>query len=470
MAKILFVQSLFVEQFGVMTLAAVAKQKGHAVALAIGSDEHILKKAEAFQPDVVGFSVLTGYQKRYLGLGKALKKKLAKKPIVLFGGPHATFFPEVVLEDGVDMVCRGEGEGALEDILDAIDKGTGFDGIDNITLNKDGKAVNNPIRLLVDIDAIPFPDREIYDDYPIISDADMVTFMASRGCPFSCSFCFNKKMVNITKGLGSWVRFRSVDNLIKEIGLVLQNRKVDYIDFHDDTFILKRDWLFEFLDAYAEHFKIPFTCQIRADLLTLDIAEALKKAGCCRVSFGLESGDEELRNLLLKKSLSDKQIRNAADMLHEVGLPFFTTNMMGLPGESLKQAFKTLELNIEIGSKCAWTSVFQPFPGTELSDYCLEKGFLDKSISTDEPIDTHTTSLLSQPDIDKIVRLQKFVYLAVRFPNTLGLIRKLINYNFPDIYYYIHRISYLLFYYRKAYQTTWTGMIKHAWIAMRHYR
>ena len=470
MAKILFIQSLFVEQFGVMTLAAVARQKGHAVALAIGSDDHILKKAEEFQPDVVGFSVLTGYQKRYLALGKALKKKLAKKPVILFGGPHATFFPEVVLEEGVDIVCRGEGEGALADILSAIDKGADFAGINNIVLMKDGKPVNYSMRPLVDIDAVPFPDREIYDNYPIISNADMVTFMASRGCPFSCSFCFNKKMVNITKGLGSWVRFRSVDNLIEEISSVLQNRKVKYIDFHDDTFILKHDWLFKFLYAYAAKFKIPFTCQIRADLLTLDIAKALKKAGCCRVSFGLESGDEGLRNLLLKKSLSDKQIRNAADIMHQVGLPFFTTNMMGLPGESLEQAFKTLELNIEIGSKCAWTSVFQPFPGTELTNYSLEKGFLSKPISTDEPIDTHTTSLLCQPDIDKVERLQKFVYLAIKFPKTLGLIRKLINHNFPDVYYYIHRISYLLFYYRKAYQTTWTGMIKHAWIAMRHYR
>lgn len=469
-ARILLIQSLFVEQFGVMTLAAAAKAEGHDVALVVGSDSHILHKAYEFKPDIVGFSVLTGYQKRYLQLGKALKQNLTTKPVILFGGPHATFFPQVVKEDGVDLVCRGEGEGTLLDVLNAIDGDKDFAGINNLTMEIDGELNDFPMRPLVNLDELPFPDRDIYKDYPIIYDSDMVTFMASRGCPYNCSFCFNKKMVNMVKGLGSWVRFRNIDNLIEEIDMIQRNKKIRYIDFHDDTFILKRDWLFKFLDAYAKKFSIPFICQIRADLLTLEVAKALKEAGCCRVSFGLESGDESLRNLLLKKSLSDDQIRKAASFLRRVGLPFFTTNMMGLPGERLEEAFKTLKLNIEIGTKCAWTSVFQPFPGTELAKYCLEKGFLEKPISTDEPIDTHSTSLLSQPDIDKVVRLQKFVYLAIRFPRTLGLIKKLINYDIPSFTYYIHRITYLIFYYRKAYQITWIGTLRHAWIAWRYYR
>jgi radical SAM superfamily enzyme YgiQ (UPF0313 family) len=440
------------------------------VALAVGSDDHILRKAKDFKPDLVGFSVLTGYQKRYLQLAQALKRNISPNPLILFGGPHATFFPQVVLEQGVDVVCRGEGEGALVDILDAIDRSNTFETIDNLVIQHDGEPKSFPLRPLADLDEIPFPDRDIYVDYPIIYDSDMAMFIAGRGCPFDCSFCFNREMVKMVKGLGSWVRFRSVDNLVAEIDRVLQTKKIRYIDFHDDTFIINRKWLFEFLNAYASKFSIPFTCNIRADLLNLDIAKALKSAGCCRVSFGIESGDERLRNLVLKKSLSDQQIRNAASILHQVGIPFFTYNMLGLPGERLDEAYKTLELNIEIGSDCAWTSIFQPFPGTELANYCLEKGFLEKPISTDEPVDTHTDSLLCQPDIEKSVRLQKFAYVAIRFPGTLRSIKKIINYNFPRIYFYIHRISYLLFYFRKAYQTKWIATIRHAWIAMRHYR
>lgn len=470
MDRLLFVQSLFVEQFGIMTLAAVAKAKGHDVALAVGSDSHICNKAMDFKPDVVGFSVLTGYQTRYLQLGKALKKDKNVKPIILFGGPHASFFPQVVLEEGVDIVCRGEGEGALLDILDAVDTNNDLVGIENTSINQNGELKSFPMRPLVDLDEIPFPDREIYKDYSIIHDSDMITFMANRGCPFDCSFYFNKDMVNMVKGLGSWVRFRSIENIIEEIEIVQRTKKIRFIDFHDDTFILKRKWLLEFLEAYDKKFSIPFICNIRADLITLDTAKALKAAGCSRVSFGLECGDEDLRNLLLKKSLTDEQIRKAAAVLQQVNIPFFTYNMMGLPGESLDDAFKTLELNVEIGTQCAWTSLFQPFPSTQLADHCIEKGFLDKPISTDMPVDTHTTSLLTQPDIDKVVRLQKFAYVGVRFPGTLPMIRKLINYDFPILYYYIHRISYLFLYFRKAYQTNFTGTIKHVWIAWRHYR
>ncbi len=470
MARLLLVQSLFVEQFGIMTLAGAAKSRGHDVALAVGTDDHILQKAQEFKPDVVGFSVLTGYQTRYLQLGQALKRNLTPAPVILFGGPHASFFPQVIMEEGVDIVCRGEGEGALLDVLEAVDSSSDFDGIENLVLQKNGSPVFAPLRPLVDLDKVVFPDRDIYADYPIIHDTDMVMFMASRGCPYQCSFCFNKNMVNMVKGLGSWVRFRSVDNMIEEIDAVQSRMNIRHIDFHDDTFIINRKWLLEFLDVYKRKFSIPFICKVRADLIDIDIARALKSAGCSRVSFGLESGDEKLRNLLLKKNVSDNQIRNAAAIFHEVGLPFFTYNMMGLPGEKLEEAFKTLELNIEIKSKCAWTSVFQPFPGTQLAEYCLEKGFLDKPISTDEPVDTHTTSLLRQPDIEKIVRLQKFAYVAIRFPGSLKFIRKLINYDFPTLYYFIHRITYLIFYFREEYNTNWFGTLKHAWVAWRHYR
>ncbi len=159
MARLLLVQSLFVEQFGIMTLAAVAKTKGHAVVVAIGSDSHILNKAREFKPDVVGFSVLTGYQTRYLKLGKSLTSNKNAKPIILFGGPHASFFPQVVLEEGVDVVCRGEGEGALLDILDAVDNNNELVGIENTSIIQNGELNSFPMRPPVDLDEIPFPDQ-----------------------------------------------------------------------------------------------------------------------------------------------------------------------------------------------------------------------------------------------------------------------------------------------------------------------
>ena len=140
MARLLLIQPLFVEQFGVMSLAAVAKAQGHQVAVAIGADDGVLARAEHFQPNVIGFSVMTGYQRRYLALAKRLKQSIQPSPLVIFGGPHPTFFPNVVLESGVDVICRGEGEGALEEILAAVDKRKPFDPIQNLALNESGQS------------------------------------------------------------------------------------------------------------------------------------------------------------------------------------------------------------------------------------------------------------------------------------------------------------------------------------------
>lgn len=431
-----------------MSLAAVAKARGHEVKVAIGSDSEVLAVAKHVSPDVVGFSVTTGYQRRYLSLGQRLKDTLSNPPMIVFGGPHPTFFPAVVLEDGVDVVCRGEGEGPIEEILDAVDKRQPIDGILNLAFNRNGRLEMAPLRPLVDVDALPFPDREIYREYPIISRAGMATFMASRGCPYSCTFCFNSEMTNLTRGCGTWVRFRSPENLLSEIERVVSARKLRFIDFHDDIFTLRRKWLKEFLAGYAQRIGLPFSCQVRADLVTEEVAKDLKDSGCARVSFGLESGDETIRNEMLKKGVKDDHIRQAAAILRRTGIPFFTTNMMGLPGETLAQAFKTLELNIEIGTRCAWVSLFQPFPGTQLAQYCLDHGYLKHAISIDAPLEMHTGSPLEQPEIDEIVRLQKFAYVVVRFPKILPLVRKLVHLNLGCLYLVVHRKSYLLLYFR----------------------
>jgi len=470
MTRIMFVQPLFTEQIGVMTLAAIARAKGHPVTSAVGSSKHILRKAADFKPDIVAFSVMTGYQKGYLKLSRALRERLEPRPLIVFGGPHPTFFPEIGLEPEVDLACRGEGEGALAEILDAVEGGGGFEGIDNLVFQRDGRLVKNPLRPLVDLDQIPFPDREIYDDYPFIARAPNVCFAAGRGCPYQCTFCFNRRMQEMVRGLGPYVRYRSVEGLLEEIDRVQKRRKIGQIQFMDDTFVADPKWLFSFLEAYGSRFSIPFYCNVRADQLTREMALALKGAGCRFVSFGVESGVERLRNQVLKKRIRDDQIRSTAAYLQEAGIPFNTTNMMGLPGESLEEALRTLELNLEIGAETAWTSVYQPFPGTDLAEYCLEQGLIDLAITSEDVVDTHTLSLLKQPQIEEVVRLQKFVHLVKRFPWTLGLVRRLIRYDHPTIYKYIHRTSYLLFYYRKALGMSWWRTFKEGLVAWLHYR
>jgi len=459
------------EQLGVMSVAAMARRAGHDVALAVGNDPEIIEKARRFRPDAVGFSVLTGFQNRWLRLAGKLKKALDTEPLTLFGGPHPTFYPEIVMDDALDVVCRGEGDEAIVELMDAVEAGERtFEGIPNLAYKKGGDFYAEPLRSLVALDDLPFPDREISYEYPFIKNDPNTHFVAGRGCPYSCSFCFNRNYRRLCRGLGPAVRMRSPGNLVEEIEDVRRRWGIKTVYFQDDTFVMNKDWLFSFLELYSEKLGLPFYCTVRADLVTPEIARALKSAGCYRVSFGVESGVERIRRHLLGKEISDDRIRETARILHEVGLKFQTTNMMGLPGETLEDAVRTLRLNIEIGADAAWTSLYQPYPGTDLGEYALREGYVDRLPDDERIADAHTASLLKQADIEKIERLHKFAYVALRFPGSLPLILKLINREHPDVYYYVHRASYLLFYFRKLTKMDWRRLVQEARMAWRYYR
>lgn len=326
------------------------------------------------------------------------------------------------------------------------------------------------MRPLENLDNLPFADRELSFAYPFVRRDPNAHFIAGRGCPYNCTFCFNRRMRDLCNDLGPAVRFRSVECVIEEIKAVRQRWGINVVYFQDDTFVLKESWLFLFLSRYAREIRLPLYCTVRADLMTRKIAAALKEAGCYRVSFGVESGVERIRTQALDKRITNDQIREAAMILRQAGISFQTTNMMGLPGEKLDDAFRTLELNTAIGADIAWTSLYQPYPGTDLGQYALDHGMIDKIPDDERIAGAHTSSLLNQPEIREIERLQKFAYLAVKLPQTLPLIKKLVRFDLPRLGFWIHRTTYFLFYFRKITRMGWRRMIEEAAMAWRYYQ
>lgn len=470
MLRIMLVQPFFLQQMGIMTLSAVLKEKGHLVKVAIGDDGQLLKKIIDFKPQIVGFSVMTSYANRFSRLSKVIKEHSGPAPLIVFGGPHPTFFPEVILQEGVDMICRGEGEGAFLDIAEAIKTGRGLEGINNTCIKRNGSVQGFSMRPLVELDSLPFPDRGIYEEYPFIKNTSLSYFNAGRGCPFNCTFCFNRKMTDLVKDSGHWTRYRSAGNLINEIQEVRRQKRVQTIMFIDDIFIMNKLWALGFLEEYGRKIKIPFFCSVRIDLVTPEIARALKDAGCYRVNFGVESGVESIRNRVLNKRLSDEDIYRGTAILRDAGLPFQTTNMMGLPHERLEDAIETVKFNLKLGTDVAWTTIYQPFPGTDLADYCIKEGLVATPIDTERFTDAHTASLLRQPDIEKIVRLQKFVYLILRFPFTLPVVKRLIGYDLNPLYFWVHRVTFLLFYYRRQNRIGLLDTLRQAIVAYKYYK
>ena len=457
MAKIAFAQNTSYEYFGVMYIASVLEQKGHRVEIFLGSgNKKMLKEIIDFQPNAVGFSCTTGIHKWCLEVAKGLKEQT--NVLTVFGGPHPTFFPEIINEEAVDIVCIGEGEYALLELADKIDAGEDITNVENFWVKKEKDIIKNEMRPLINhLDSLPFPDRELYyKKYPYL-DRSQKAFFAGRGCPFKCTFCFEDVFRKMTAGKGRHVRIRSVDNLISEIRYVKKKYHPKTLYMQDDTFILNKKWVYEFLQKYKQQIDLPFICLIRADLIDRDMVKALKEAGCVNVFFGIETGDEKLRNNLLKKGETDEDIIRTASLLKKYKIGFRTYNMLGLPGETLEQAFKTVEINIRIKADYPWCSLFWPYPRTELGEYARTHGCLGTDINEFEPSFFRHSAILSKYK-NEFLNLQKLFFYAVRFPKLFPLIKRLIK-SPPNIIFDLAFLSGYAYSYLKSENITFKEMI-----------
>lgn len=193
-----------------------------------------------------------------------------------------------------------------------------------------------------------------------------------------------------------------------------------------ESFNANQKWFFEFLDKYSKEIKLPFICLVVANRLTEEQVIALKNANCEYVSFSPETGNESLRKNILNKNLTNDAIYKSGELLHKHGVKFMTGSMLGLPGETLKQAFETLDMNIKLRPLVARASIFTPFPKLPIEKYALARGYIEKSDPDSIPNTVQRESLLKQKDIGKIVNLQRFFAITVKFPFLRPIVKKLV--------------------------------------------
>lgn len=455
MARLLFLQDAEYEVMGPMYLSAMLKAHGHRASLQIGRRLSDFRDAiESFQPDLVGFSVISGGHRWALSLARQVKAEYGVRNV--FGGPHATFVPGLIREDGVDLVVKGEAEDAVVELLDRVDRRAGLEGIANVSVKSGAGVRECAVRnLRRDLDEYPFPDRLLYRDLAEDGGLSMRNVLTSRGCPFDCSFCFEGAMRELYRGKGKYVRIRRIDKVIEELRSLKSDPGVKTIFFCDDLFGMDKEWLYEFLPVYRREIGVPFVCQVRADIVASDpeYARALKDGLCAVVSMGVESGNERLRNRVLQKSLSDAQIVHAAEHLHDAGLPFRAYNVLGLPGETFADAVSTIELNIRIRTDYPWCALFTPLPGTRLSDYAVERGYLAPDFHPDQlPASYFDSSPLSIPRKREIENLHKLFQTVCLFPPLLPAIKTLARLPlgwlyrlwFCAVYFFVYLRSYRL--------------------------
>ncbi|MBS3757587.1 MAG: B12-binding domain-containing radical SAM protein [Desulfobacterales bacterium] len=379
--------------YGLSHMSAVLKEAGHEVhviqlceALEPLPDKGGLQKRVAsLAPDVVGFSVVTnqwGYAEKLAGW----LRETTDAPLVC-GGIHATVAPAEVLASGVfDYVFTGECEDAFLEFVGVLEKGGDTSRIRNLGYLENGEMRLNPVRPFPDLKALPRKDYDAFDFQKIIDAKNgWVGLMASRGCPFKCTYCFNHVLVkkyraelNCSFRELNYIRHFPVADLIAEIRYLLDTySRIRMFIFDDDLFTYDANYLQEFCAAYKETCDVPFVVNGHVRFFDRTRARALADAGCRIVKFGLESGSPRVRKTIMRRHMSNEEIKQAIAYAKAEGMHTSCFVMLGLPGETIEDVQATIDLVAEARpGRFRWT-FFYPYPGTEAYRISEEGGYID---------------------------------------------------------------------------------------------
>jgi anaerobic magnesium-protoporphyrin IX monomethyl ester cyclase len=430
-----------------MQLSSILKLRGHTVGFLLTEDvseEDIVARVRQFEPQVLAYSIMTGEHNYHINLNAMIRSQY--DCFSIFGGPHPTFKPDMIEMDKVDAICRGEGDIAFPELLDRMERGADFSNVPNLWIRKpDGTIVRNDLGPLVeDLDELPFPDRELlYDAEPFFRFRGMRLFMAARGCPYRCSYCFNHAYNRLTKDKGRLLRTRSVGNVLLEIRRVKEKYFTNCVWIDDDTFLLKpKGWLEEFAERYPKEIGIPLFLNGRANLIPdNDTGRLLQRMGCRTLCLGVECGNEQVANDLLKRNLDNQEIVNACEILHKCGIQILTQNLVGLPvDDPLKTDLETLDLNIRLRPYLAHDHLLYPYPETEVGEVAIKRGLFDSNfekvfvtVKIDSVLNFHDPALRR-----KLVNLHKIFSLVVQFPFLRRFVDTLISLPLTPMYTWLY--------------------------------
>lgn len=383
--RILFVTvtPYLIEPLGVMLLGAIARREGHETKLVFLRRVNLLKAVRSYRPDVIAYStpsadvpVVREADAELRAWLRAGNQRLWR----VMGGPHPTYAPEICDEMELDAICQGDGDRAFPEMLRRLEAGESLRGIPNVALNGAGAEQKEVVQ---DLDALPRADRELYyTALPYCGQSGLRTFMASRGCPYDCSYCFNHLYREVFAGHGPILRRRSVDNLLDEIDDVRRRfPPMRLIRFMDDTFTHRVDpWLEEFAEKYRARINVPFYCLMRSNTLTEATASLLAGAGCRAIGMSIEAGDERARNEILHRNLRDDLVRESFAIARKYGLHTYAATMVGLPGTTLENDFLSLDFVRDVQPSAPIFVICSPYKGTEIWRKAVEQGQIDAGV------------------------------------------------------------------------------------------
>lgn len=433
---------LNVEPLGIAYLAQSLINDGHEVRYFETPRLNFFKRLKSFNPEVLAYSVTTG--KHYLcqKINSIIRRHI--RAISLFGGAHCTFYPEFIENDDlIDGVCRGEGELAIVELVHKIEQQEDFKTTLNWWLRADGKIYKNPIReKIADLDSLPFPNREvIYYENMDLRDMPIKRILGARGCPFVCSYCFNKKYNDLYKGKGKVYRQRSTQNIVQEVKEIKKRYPITFLKFAEDIFGMEVDAGL-FAETYGKEVRIPFICNIRPGLVNEYKIRKLKEAGCVGVTIAIESGNEFIRNTVLNRNLPYEVLSETVKILKNYGIRVWTQNIIANPGETFEMAMETYNFNVKHKVDFAECNILTPYPGTPVYEYCVKNNYFDGRVDT-LPMSFSFDSVIhfdSKLEKRRLVNFQKFFSFSVKHPSTMFFIKFLIKMRLNSFFVLFNRL------------------------------
>jgi len=382
--NILFVvnEAFFSENLGVMLLSSIVKKEGHATRMLVLMRHDIPRMLADFDPDIIAYSAMTPDMKNFSIADKIIRKWADKrgKPIFrIMGGPHPTFFPEIVDEMDLDAICVGEGDNALVGAINAWREGSDLAEVCNI-IPRGGSLGTMKKELVTDLDSLPFADRDIfYEAVPHFKLFQQRSIIVGRGCPYKCTYCHNEIFNKTFKGCGPILRRRSVDDVMEELKYIVKEYgPVTQIRFGDDTFAYKvDDWLNEFLTRYKNEIGLPYYCLIRSNVFTEDMAKIMAETGCVSVSMSIESGNEKIRNEQLKRNISNATVERSFAYARKYNIKVKANSMLAIPGSTIEDDMYSFHFARKLKAGMPTFGIWAPFPKTGLTEYAMQHGLLE---------------------------------------------------------------------------------------------
>jgi radical SAM superfamily enzyme YgiQ (UPF0313 family) len=336
----------------------------------------ILRKEE---PKYVGLMAMTATVHIAKEMIKEIRRSLPET-VTILGGVHGTALPKRTMEEipELDVVVMGEGEYTTYELIQTMDANAKLEDllkVKGICFRRNEKIYENQRRPYIsDLDSLPFPARHLlpmnaYEGPGWFRWIDgfvkpFISVFTSRGCPYNCNFCAAKIMC------GTKVRYRSIDNVMKEIDHLKETYNIKILHFQDDTFTLNRERTIEICkELIRRDYRFHVMCSTRVDQVDEELLTYMKKAGIDWIFYGVESGNQEILNNC-KKNITLEQIKRAFYLTKKAGISTHAGIILGHIGETKDTANDTIRFLLELMPDYAGIATLIPFPGSKAWEYC----------------------------------------------------------------------------------------------------